>query len=180
MLPNFWMALLLLLGLALVFKWSPPLIYSLPWDNLGNHLQMIALPVLLLVWEYGSHIMRVTRAGVLAAMQEEYIVAARARGLSERQIVVRHALPAAAAPIVTVMGLQFGVLLGGTLIMESIFGLPGLGRGLVDAALARDFPVVQSYVTLLVFAVLAVNLMIDLLYRAIDPRISFSRLQVGR
>ena len=179
-LPNFWLALLLLLGLVLAFRWSPPLVYSHPWENAGNHLQMIALPVLLLVWEYGSHIMRVTRSGVLAAMQEDHIIAARARGLSERQIVTRHALPAAAAPIITVLGLQFGMLLGGTLILESIFGLPGMGRGLVDAALARDFPVVQSYVTLLVLAVLGINLILDVIYKTVDPRVSFSPQQVQK
>jgi len=177
-LPNFWLALLMLLGLVLIFRRSPPLVYSHPWDDLGNHLQMMALPVALLTWEYGSHIMRVTRSSVLSAMQEDYIIAARARGLSEREIVTGHALPAAAAPIITVMGLQFGALLGGVMIIESIFGLPGLGRGLVDAALERDFPVVQSYVTLLVVAVLVLNLVIDLLYRAVDPRISYERQPV--
>jgi ABC-type dipeptide/oligopeptide/nickel transport system permease component len=105
-------------------------------------------------------------------MQEDHIIAARAKGLSENQIIVKHALRAAAAPIITVMGLQFGVLLGGTMILESVFGLPGIGRGLVQAALARDFPVVQSYVIVVVFAILLVNLIVDVLYRALDPRIS--------
>ncbi|MEN8613675.1 ABC transporter permease [Dehalogenimonas sp. THU2] len=171
-LPNFWLALLLLLGLMLLFRWSPPLVYTHPWENPWNHLQIIFLPVLLLVWEFGSHILRVTRASVLGTMQEDHIIAARAKGLSENQIIVKHALRAAAAPIITVMGLQFGVLLGGTMILESVFGLPGIGRGLVQAALARDFPVVQSYVIVVVFAILLVNLIVDVLYRALDPRIS--------
>ncbi len=178
-LPNFWLALLMLLGLVIVFRWSPPLVYSHPWQDLGNHVQMVALPVLLLAWEYGSHITRVTRSSVLSAMQEDYIVSARARGLSGRQVVIKHALPAAAAPIITVMGLQLSALLGGTLILESVFGLPGIGRGLIDAALARDFPVVQTYVTLMVVAVLAVNLTIDLIYRTADPRISLTLPATG-
>lgn len=178
-LPNFWLALLALLGLVLLFRWSPPLVYSHPWDNLGNHIQMVAIPLLLLTWEYGSHLLRVTRASVLSVMAEDYITAARAHGLSEPQIVTRHALRASAMPIITVMGLQFSVLIGGVMILESIFGLPGLGRGLVDAALARDFPVVQTYVTLLVILVLMVNLVIDLLYRVIDPRLASSPAMSG-
>ena len=174
-LPDFWLALLLLLGLLLVFQWSPPLVYTHPWENFGNHSQMVILPVLLLVWGYSSHIVRVTRASILAAMQEDYIAAARAKGLSERQIIIRHTLRAGAAPIITVMGVQFGALLGGVLILESVFGLPGFGRGLVEAALSRDFLVVQSYVTVLVFAVLTINLIVDLIYRAVDPRISFAQ-----
>lgn len=178
-LPDFWLALLLLLGLLLAFQWSPPLVYTHPWEDPGNHFQMIILPVLLLVWGYSSHIVRVMRASILATMQEDYIIAARAKGLSERQIIIRHALRAAAAPTITIMGLQLCALLGGVLILESIFGLPGLGRGLVHAALSRDFLVVQSYVTLLVFAILSINLIVDLIYRAVDPRISFAQ-QPGR
>jgi len=172
-LPNFWIALLLLLGLVFCFRWSPPIIYTHLWENLWNHFQMLILPVLLLTWGYSSHIVRVTRASILDTMQEDYIRTARAKGLSESQITIKHALRTALAPIVTVLGLQFGVLLGGTLILEYIFGLPGLGRGLIQAALARDYPVVQSFVTLLVFAILSVNLIVDLIYRAVDPRTSF-------
>jgi peptide/nickel transport system permease protein len=177
-LPDFWLALLLLLGLLLIFQWSPPLVYTHPWQDIGNHIQIVILPVLLLVWAYSSHISRVTRASILGALQEDYFTAARARGLSEWRIVWKHGLRAAAAPIITVMGLQFSTLLGGVLILESIFGLPGIGRGLVDAALSRDFLVVQSYVTLLVFAVLLINLLADMACRAANPRVSFAR-QVG-
>jgi peptide/nickel transport system permease protein len=174
-LPNFWIALLLLLGLVLIFGWSPPLVYTHPWEDLGNHLQIVIWPVLLLAWEYSAHIVRTTRASILEVMQEDYVGTARAKGLPEQQIVLRHALPNALVPTVTVLGLQLGALLGGTLILESIFGLPGLGRGLVQAALTRDYPVVQSYATLLVFAMLVLNLLIDVTYRIIDPRISLAR-----
>jgi len=178
-LPNFWIALLLLLGLMFIFRWSPPIVYTHLWENSWNHFQMLILPVLLLAWGYSSHIVRVTRASILDTMHEDYIRTARAKGLSERRITIRHALRTALAPIVTVLGLQFGVLLGGTLILESIFGLPGLGRGLIQAALARDYIVVQSFVTLLVFAILSVNLIVDLIYRVVDPRISFARQSGG-
>ena len=178
-LPNFWIALLLLLGLMFIFRWSPPIVYTHLWENPWNHFQMLVLPVLLLAWGYSSHIVRVTRASILDTMQEDYIRTARAKGLPESQITIKHALRTALAPIVTVLGLQFGVLLGGTLILEYIFGLPGLGRGLIQAALARDYIVVQSFVTLLVFAILSVNLIVDLIYRVVDPRISFARQSGG-
>ncbi len=172
-LPSFFIALLILLGLVLIFRWSPPIVYTNPWEDPWNHLQIVLWPVLLLTWEHSSHIARVTRAYMLEVMQEDYIRTARAKGLPQRHILLRHALRNALVPTVTVLGLQFGGLLSGTLILESIFGLPGIGRGIVQAALVRDYPVIQSLVTLLVFAMLSVNLIIDMIYRAIDPRISF-------
>ena len=172
--PSFWLALLLILGLVLVFHWSPPIVYTHPWEDPWNHLQIVIWPVLLLSWEYSSYIARVTRASMLDVLQESYVTTARAKGLPERAVVLGHVLRNALPPIITVMGFQLGALLGGTLILESIFGLPGIGRGLVTAALARDYPVVQSMATLLVFAMLSVSLIIDLVYTVADPRISYS------
>jgi peptide/nickel transport system permease protein len=173
-LPNFWLALLMLLGLLFLFNWSPPLIYTHPWEGPVAHFQMVALPVLLLVWAYSSHLVRVTRNSLLSTMQEDHVIAARAKGLSDYQILIKHALRAASVPIITTMGMQFGLLIGGTLILESIFGIPGVGRGLIQAALARDFPVVQSYVIILVSSMLFINLIVDFLYKTLDPRISFA------
>ena len=172
--PNFWVALLIVLGLVVVFRWSPPIVYTYPWQDPWNHLQIVIWPVLLLAWEYSSHIVRVTRASMLEVLHESYVLTARAKGLPERTIILRHVLRNALPPTITVMGFQLGALLGGTLILESIFGLPGLGRGLVTAALVRDYPVVQSLATLLVFAMLFINLIIDLVYTIADPRISYS------
>ncbi|MFH1483972.1 MAG: ABC transporter permease [Chloroflexota bacterium] len=172
--PSFWVALLIILGLVLVFHWSPPIVYTHPWEDPWNHLQIIIWPVLLLSWEYSSHIVRVTRASMLDVLHENYVVTARAKGLPERTVILRHVLRNALPPTITVIGFQLGALLGGTLILESIFGLPGLGRGLVTAALTRDYPVVQSLATLLVFAMLSINLVIDLGYMTADPRISYS------
>ena len=172
--PNFWVALLIVLGLVVVFRWSPPIVYTYPWQDPWNHLQIVIWPVLLLAWEYSSHIVRVTRASMLDVLHESYVLTARAKGLPEHLIILRHVLRNALPPTITVMGFQLGALLGGTLILESIFGLPGLGRGLVTAALARDYPVVQSLATLLVFAMLFINLIIDLVYTVADPRISYS------
>ena len=171
-LPNLLVALLIMLGLLLVFRWSPPIIYTSPWANPWNHVQMVVLPALILAWEYSSHLVRVTRASMLEALSQTYITTARSKGLSEYVVVLRHGLPNALVPIVTMVGLQFGTLLSGALILETLFGLPGIGRGLVQAALARDYPVIQSLATLLVLLSLVVNLVVEMVYTRIDPRIS--------
>jgi peptide/nickel transport system permease protein len=171
-LPNLWVALLVVLGLLLLFGWSPPVIYSSPWSNPWTHVQMLAWPALILAWEQSSHLVRVTRSSMLESLGQDYVVTARSKGLSEKSIVLQHALPNALIPAVTMLGLQFGSLVSGALILETIFGLPGIGRGLVQAALARDYPVIQSLATLLVFLSLIVNLLVDTVYTYIDPRIS--------
>ena len=173
-LPSVWVGLLVLLGLLLVFRWSPPVIYASLWTNPSDHTQMMMWPALILSWEYSSHLVRVTRSSLLDATGQAYITTARSKGLPERLVLLRHALPNALIPAVTMLGLQFGALVGGALILETIFGLPGIGRGLVQAALARDYPVIQSLATLLVFLSLVVNLVVDTLYTFIDPRISYS------
>lgn len=133
---------------------------------------MIVWPALILAWEYSSHLVRVTRSSMLETLGQDYITTARSKGLPEHAVVMRHALRNALIPTVTMLGLQFGSLLSGALILETIFGLPGIGRGLVQAALARDYPVIQSLASLLVFLSLVVNLVVDTIYTIIDPRIS--------
>ena len=175
--PSFLLALLAILGLLLLFGWSPPIVYTSPFADPWNHALMVLWPVLLLTWEFGSHIVWVTRSSMLETLGQPYIMVAQAKGLPERAVLLGHALRNALLPIITVLGVQFGALLGGTLILESIFGLPGVGRGLVEAATSRDFPVVQSLVTLLVVAMLLVNLLLDLAYARADPRISYAPSQ---
>ena len=171
-LPKLWVALIVILGLLLLFGWSPPIIYAAPWSNPWSHLQMVAWPALILAWEYSSHLVRVTRSSMLEALSQAHITTAKSKGLPEHSIVLRHALRNALIPVVTMLGLQFGSLLSGALILETIFGLPGIGRGIVQAALARDYPVIQSLATLLVLVSLVVNLAVDTIYTLIDPRIS--------
>ena len=170
--PSFLLALLALLGL-LVLGWSPPIVYAGPFEDPWEHALMVAIPALLLSWEYGAHVLRVARAAVAETLGQPYVMTAVAKGLPARRVLLGHALPNAVLPVLTTLGVQFATLLGGALILESIFGLPGLGRGLVEAALVRDFPVVQSIVTLLVAAVLLVNLALDVAYAWLDPRVSF-------
>ena len=171
-LPNLLAALLVLLGLLLLFRWSPPIIYTSPWADPWNHAQMFVWPTLILTWEFSSHLVRMTRSSMLDALAQGYITTARSKGLPERAVVMRHALRNALVPTVTMLGLQFGTLLSGALILEIIFGLPGIGRGLVQAALARDYPVIQSLASLLVLLSLIINLVVDILNTRIDPRIS--------
>jgi peptide/nickel transport system permease protein len=169
-LPNVLVASLVLLGLLRMFRWSPPIIYSTPGQDLGQHLQMVVWPVLILSWEFGSHLIRILQSTVSEVLQKEFVTAAVARGVPRLSIALRHTLRASGGPVLNVIGLQVGVLLGGTLVLESIFGIPGVGRGLVHAALARDLPVVQSYATIMVTLVLVVNLLVDVAHSAADPR----------
>ena len=170
--PSFWVALLVVLGLLLWFGWSPPIVYEAPWRAPLQHLQVMFIPVLLLAWEYSAHVARVTRAAMIEALSQDYVRTARGKGLPEHVVVWRHALRNALIPSTTVLGLQLGSVLGGTLVLEMIFGLPGLGRGVVTAAVERDYPVVLSISVLLVLAMLVANLLLDLLARALDPRAS--------
>ena len=172
--PSFLLALLALLGLLLLLGWSPPIVYAGPFEDPWEHALMVAIPVALLSWEYGAHVLRVTRAAVAETLAQPYVLTAVAKGLPTRRVVLGHALRNAMLPVLTVLGVQFGALLGGALILESIFGLPGIGRGIVQAALVRDFPVVQSLTTLLVATVLLVNLALDIAYARLDPRVSFA------
>ncbi len=170
-LPNVWVAAMVLIVLLKLFRWSPPIIYADLLSDPVSHLQMMVWPALILSWEYSSHLIRITRASVAETLKTEYIKAARARGIHGVRLLARHALPASSAPILTTAALQIGTLLGGTLVLESIFGLPGMGRGLVHAALARDYPVIQSYAALLVFLFLSINLLTDVIHMLIDPRV---------
>jgi peptide/nickel transport system permease protein len=169
--PNILTASVVLLGLLLVFRWSPPVIYFFPKEDFAAHLQLVIWPVLILSWEFGSHLIRTVHAGMADALQSDHVKAARGRGIGGVSLAVRHALPSVGGPLLNVFGLQFGALLGGTLVLESIFGIPGVGRGLVQAAIARDLPVVQSYAALLVILFLMINLLVDVLHGAVDPRL---------
>ncbi len=171
--PSFWLALVAILVLSVQFNWTPPLRYLPLWQDPGQHLQKVALPVLVLGWGFSSNIARVTRSNILEVLRQDYIRTARSKGLIDRAVLWRHALRNALIPVTTLTGLQLAGLLSGTVILENIFGLPGMGQGLVAAANARDYPVVQSMAMFLVLAMLSLNLVIDLLYAAIDPRIKY-------
>jgi peptide/nickel transport system permease protein len=136
---------------------------------------MMVWPVLLLAWSYSSHLVRVTRSAMIEVLGKEFVTAARSKGLPELRVILKYAFRNAFLPVLTMISLQIGTLLSGALVLETIFGLPGIGRGIVQAALARDFPVVQSIATLLVLFYLVMNVMVDIAYTVVDPRIPLSR-----
>jgi len=172
-LPNFWIAILLIIGASSLFGWLPALIYVPPWSDPWVNLQQMFLPVLSLGLGLSAVVMRMTRSSMLEVLGQDFIRVARAKGLATRTVLLRHALRNALIPIITVLGLQMGFLLGGVVITEQIFGLPGLGWTLLNGVYQRDYPVVQG--TVMVFAVtfVLVNLVVDLLYTYLDPRIRY-------
>ncbi len=173
-LPNFWVGLMVLLLLVIYFSWSPLLLYEPVWDDPWLHAQKVVWPVLILAWGYSSYMTRITRSSMLEVLRQDYIRTARSKGLREQIVLFRHALRNALIPVVTIAGLYLGSLLGGTVILEALFALPGIGQGIIQAANLRDYPVIQSLVTFLVVVMLVLNLVTDLVYALIDPRISYS------
>ena len=173
-LPNFWIALMLILVMLLVFSWTPPIFYRDLWENPYEHMLKMVWPALILAWGYSSYLTRVTRSTMLEVLRQDYVRTARSRGLRESAVVLRHALPNAMIPVLTLGGLQLATLLSGTVILETVFSLPGMGQGIVQAATERDYPVIQSLVMLLVTLMLTLNVVIDIVYAKIDPRISYA------
>jgi len=162
-LPNFWMALMLIVLFSLVLKWLPPF---------GLHSwQGYIMPVMVIATLQMAVIMRVTRGSLIEELGEDYVRTARAKGLAERGVIGTHAIRNALLPVVTVIGVQFAYILSGTIIVETVFALPGIGRLFTDSVLHLDYQVVQSIVFLLAVIVVVVNLLTDLTYALIDPRI---------
>ena len=169
--PSLAASLIILLVLLIFLHWSPPITYTAPWNDIWNHIQILAWPTLILTWQYSSHIIRITRTCLVEALEQPYVTTAYSKGLPKNTVVIKHAFVNTLIPITTMLGLQFGGLLGGAIIVETIFGLPGIGRGFVNAALIRDYNVIQSFAFLLICAALGINLLVDIFYRYINPRI---------
>lgn len=161
--PSFWLALLLILVFCVKLQ-------LLPVFGFGGFKSLI-LPAIALGFHLFASITRIMRGSMLEVLNEQYILVARAKGLSERTIVIRHALRNAMIPVVTLIGLQFGHLLGGTVIIESIFSLPGIGKFLVDSIFARDYISVSTFVMFIAFLFVIVNLIVDILCMILDPRV---------
>jgi len=169
--PNFWLATLMLLFTSVFFHWIPPVNWIPPFQNPLGNLQQMLLPVVAIALQLMAILMRMTRAMMLEVLQQDYVRTARAKGAQERMVVFRHALRNALIPVVSVIGFQIGALMGGSAIVEVIFGLNGVGNTLVQAIFNRDYPVVQA-TTLFVAAVFVIaNLSVDLLYGYLDPRL---------
>jgi len=171
--PGFWMATIVIVSASIWWQWVPPMRYTpLARDPVKN-LSQLLLPAIILGFALSASVMRMTRSMVLEVLREDYIRTAWAKGLSESVVIARHVLKNAMIPVVTVMGLQLSALLGGTVIMESIFVLPGMGKFLLDAITWRDYPVIQGINLFLATSVIVLNLVIDVVYGFLDPRIRF-------
>lgn len=171
--PSFWLAILLILFFALRLGWFPPGAYVSPTEDLTGNLARMILPAFSVGLVLAAAITRIVRSSLLEVLSRHYIRTARAKGLRESIVVIKHALRNALIPVVTVVGLQFGTLLGGTVIIEQIFSLPGIGRYALEGINLRDYPVIQGAVLAIAMSFVIVNLLVDLAYGFLDPRIRY-------
>ena len=171
--PNFWLGIMVMIFPAIWWGWSPPMqVIPFSEDPLGN-LGVFIIPSLILGTAISAATMRMTRTMMLEVLRQDYIRTAWSKGLKERVVIMRHAIKNALIPVVTLIGLQLPILVGGSVIMENIFNLPGLGRLMVNALNERDYPVVSGVNLFFATAVMGINLMIDLIYPYLDPRVRY-------
>jgi peptide/nickel transport system permease protein len=171
--PGFWKATLIIVFASIWFGWAPPLQFTPFTQHPWQHVSQFLLPAILLAIASSAGTMRLTRALMLEVLRQDYIRTAWSKGMREGRVVLKHALKNAVIPVVTIVGIEIGQVAGGTVIFETIFGLPGMGRFFVDAINQRDYPVVQGVILLLATIIVFVNLLIDLTYAYLDPRIRY-------
>jgi peptide/nickel transport system permease protein len=171
--PSFWLGMVIILTMVSWLGWIPALTYVGPTENLKAHLVQFGLPALAVGYRSSALIMRITRSSLLEVLREDYIRTAWAKGQAGRVIVWRHALKNAILPVVTVIGIEFAFLIGGLVVTEKVFNLPGVARFLVDAVLWRDYPIVQNLVMFIAIVVIFSNLFVDMLYGWLDPRVRY-------
>jgi peptide/nickel transport system permease protein len=169
--PNFWLAAMLALFVSLYWRVLPTSGYVYPSQDLVGSFRSVLLPAIALGVANMAVLMRMTRSSMLEVLRQDYIVTARAKGVSERRVIYRHALRNALIPVVTVAGVQVGYLLGGAIIIEHIFALPGVGTLVLNAITQRDYPLLQAAMLFIAFAFPIVNLVIDILYTYLDPKV---------
>jgi peptide/nickel transport system permease protein len=172
--PSFWLGMVIILSLVSWLGWIPPLTYVRPTENLWLHTVQFMLPALAVGYRSSALIMRITRSAMLEVLREDYVRTARAKGQGDGAVVWRHALKNAMLPVVTVVGIEFAFLIGGLVVTETVFNLPGVARFLVEAILWRDYPVVQNLVMFIAIVVILSNLVVDLLYGILDPRVRYA------
>jgi peptide/nickel transport system permease protein len=169
--PSFWKGIILIWIFGVYLRWFPTMGYVHPWDNLGESLWKLTLPSITLGTFFSGLVARITRSSLLEVLDQDFIKAARARGVRQATLVYKHALQNALIPVVTVIGLQFGTLLGGAVLTETVFTIPGMGRLTVAAILNREYQIVQGAVLLGVVFVVVVHLIVDLTYAFLNPKI---------
>ncbi len=171
--PGFWLAILLIIVFSVNLGWLPPAGWVSPMDNPIQAARYMVLPVLTLGLVGAAAIMRQMRSSILEVMRQDFITTASAKGLASRQVVLRHAMKNALLPVITIMGLQVSSLLGGSVVIERVFSIPGIGRLALDAIANGDFPLLQGIVFVATIAVLVGNLLADIAYAYLDPRIRY-------
>lgn len=172
--PNFLAALLLVLFLIRVFDWLPPLGYEKLWENPGLNLQQMVFPAVALAFYEMAFIARVTRSSMMEIIREDYMRTARSKGLSESVVLLRHGLKNAFLPVLTTSGWIFARLFGGTVIIETIFLVPGMGRILIESIFQRDYTMIQAEIVIIGVFIVLINLVVDLMYGWLDPRIRYA------
>ena len=172
--PNFWLGLLIVLLTLTLWGYHPPLVSVHIWEDPWANFQIVIGPAMVLATSMAAVIARMTRSSLFEVLREDYVRTARAKGMTDMTTIIRHALPNALLPVLTISGVMLGFVLSGSLAVEVAFGTPGIGKTLVLAAKSRDMNIVQSFVLLYGIIFVVVNLMVDLLYGAIDPRIRLS------
>ena len=172
-LPNFWLAILIILGLVYYFQWLPPLNYAPFWVDPWLNLKQLVFPALVTGYRLSAIGARMTRSSVLEVLRDDYVRTARSKGLRELVVVLKHALRNALLPVITIIGLELLTLFGGLVVIETVFTIPGIGRYLVDAITHRDYPSIQAVVFMFSVLVVTVNLLVDIVYGFLDPRIRY-------
>ena len=173
--PSFWLGMLIILSLLLTFNWIPPLSYTPIWQDPWRNLSQLIWPALAVGYRYSAVATRMMRSTLLEVMQEDYIRTARAKGVYERWVVVRHAMRNAMLPVITVIGLEFAFLIGGLVVTEQVFNLNGIGKLFVETVARGDYTMVQALVMLIAVFFIVLNIVVDLLYAALDPRIRYGQ-----
>ena len=173
-LPNFWVGILMVIFLVLLFDWIPPIGYVNLWEDPLLNLEQLIFPALALGFYNMAFVARVTRSSMLEVYREDYIRTARSKGLAEGAVVLGHGLKNALLPVVTISGYQFGRLLAGTVVIENIFMVPGMGLLLIDSIFHRDYPVIQAIIVVTTISVLGLNLILDIIYGWLNPRVRFN------
>lgn len=169
--PEFWFAIMCILFFSLYLRWLPSSEYYSPFEDLGRSLKHLILPAIAIGFRQAAYTTRLTRSSMLDEVHREYVDTARSLGLPERKVIYKYTLRNALIPTVTISGLQLAQQLGGTVVIETIFAWPGIGRAIYEAIVARDFPLIQAGVLVLGTIVVSMNLVVDLMYRVLNPRV---------
>lgn len=169
--PEFWFAIMAILFFSLYLGWLPSSEYYSPWDNFGKSVLHLILPACAIGFRQAAYTTRLTRSSMLDEVSREYVDTARSLGLPERKVIYKYTLRNALIPTLTISGIQLYQLLGGTVVIETIFAWPGIGRAIYEAIVARDFPLIQAGVLVLGTFAVTINLLVDLMYRVLNPRV---------